>query len=212
MLFLALAFLLLALPRLLVIKKIICSSQDGGCDQVLISNLEVVLGKNLREAKKTLNSILSKDFLIKDYSLQYQIPETLRVYILIKKPKFALWNQNEKKGVLVDEKGLILSEIKETNLPKVIISGQLLSPGEMIKESQLFALKIVSDLNYFYQIKEGVLTDEGLEVNLNNGKKLIFPLMGDRRVLLGSLKVLLKDSKIEQVKVIDLRFKNPILK
>lgn len=217
--FLILVFLFLAFPRIITIKKITCSNQYGRCDDSLVVDLETVLGKSLMEAKSTLKSIFLKDMLIKDYSLQYKIPETLQIYILIKKSKFALWSGVEGKAVLVDEKGMVLTEAESTNLPKVIISEKLLSAGEQVVQSQLFALELIADLNYYYQVKEGVLVEQRLEVNLPEGIKVIFPLEGDRQVLLGSLKVVLsrlnqeaKDSKIERIREIDLRFKNPILK
>lgn len=219
-----LGFGFLVAPRIIIIKKITCSNQYGRCDDSLVADLGTVLGKSLAEAKSTLKSILSENLLVKDFSLQYKIPETLQIYILIKKPKFALWSPEEKKGVLVDEEGMVLTEVESTNLPKVIISGKLLVRGEKVNQNQLFALLLMADLNYFYQVKQGVLTDDRFEVNLLEGKKIIFPLEGDRQILLGSLKVVLseinlsrlnqeaKDSKIERIREIDLRFKNPILK
>lgn len=209
--FLTLAFLFLVLPRIITIKKITCSNQYGRCDEVLVSNLETVLGKSLAEAKTTLKSILAKDLLIKDFSLQYKLPETLQIYILIKKPKFALWNQEEKKAVLVDEAGTVLTEVEATNLPKVIVSGKLLARGEKVNQKELFALELIAGLNYFYQVNEGVLFEQRLEVILPGGIRVIFPLTGDRQVLLASLKAVFS-GKIDKIREIDLRFKNPVLK
>lgn len=178
---------------------------------MLVSNLETVLGKSLAEAKTTLKSILAKDLLIKDFSLQYKLPETLQIYILIKKPKFALWNQEEKKAVLVDEAGTVLTEVEATNLPKVIVSGKLLARGEKVNQKELFALELIAGLNYFYQVNEGVLFEQRLEVILPGGIRVIFPLTGDRQVLLASLKAVFS-GKIDKIREIDLRFKNPVLK
>lgn len=209
MVFLIPIFLTVVIPRIIIIKKINCSNQYGPCDQNLVFFLEAVLGKNLAEAKKILKLKLSDGLLIKDYSFRYRIPNTLEVYCLTKKPKTTLWNEQNKQGVILDEQGLVLAKVDETNLPKLISTGNLPNPGEKINQKTLFALDLVSDLYYFYQIKEGFLFSDYLEITFSDNKKALFPLSGDRQLLLGSLKLVLEADKVS---LIDLRFKNPILR
>lgn len=202
-------FLLIVIPRVIVVKKITCNNQYGLCDQGLTSSFETVLGENLAEAKIKLKSRLSGDTLIKDYSFRYRVPNTLEVYCLTKKPKTALWNEQNKQGVVLDEQGLVLAKVEETNLPKLVSTGKLPNPGEITDQKTLFALDLVSDLHYFYQIKEGFLFSDYLEIIFSDNRKVLFPLSGDRQLLLGSLKLVLEAGKVS---LIDLRFKNPILK
>jgi cell division septal protein FtsQ len=208
----------LTLPRLIPVKKITCSNQYGPCDEVLQADLEKVLGKNLLLGKKEIKAILENNLLVKDYSLLYRIPNTLQVYLLVKKPKFALWSETEKRAALVEENGLILAWGNNTNLPKLIVAENLLAVGEKVSPDKLFGLALMSDLSYFYQVNNGKLTEQRLEILLN-GRTVLFPLEGDRQVLLGALKVILsqlnaepQDPKMEKISIIDLRFKNPILK
>jgi hypothetical protein len=73
-----------------------------------------------------------------------------------------------------------------------------------------------------YQVREGIIEDESLVIELSQGPRVIFPLEGEKEVLLGSLRLVLsklnndaQDSKIENVSgasIIDLRFKNPVIK
>lgn len=92
--------------------------------------------------------------------------------------------------------------------------------GEKVSQENLFVLNLIYSLYSSYQVGGGKIENQGLVIQLPQGITVIFPLEGDEAVLLGSLRVILdrlnediKDSRIEkEVKVIDLRFQNPVLK
>ena len=73
-----------------------------------------------------------------------------------------------------------------------------------------------------YQVQDGEIIDSNLVVEVTGGRSVIFPLQGDKEVLMGSLNLILsrlnsEDEKsriegAENVEIIDLRFKNPVLK
>ena len=119
----------------------------------------------------------------------------------------------------IDKDGVCLRIETTTNLPLVEIEGNPPNVGDKIDSGQLFALEIIYSLFSYLGVKEGMLVEGRLEAEVE-GYRVIFPLQGDRSVLLGSLELILsrlksegKDSKIDYTAVskIDLRFKNPVL-
>jgi hypothetical protein len=212
--------LVVVAPRLILIKHISCQSQYGNCFNNLEEKFKVAEGKNLREAKKEIEDILKNDLSLSDYSTQFKIPDTLKISLLEDKPKFALKSLSNNVYGLVNENGLVLKIEDNSSLPYVEIEGTFPNVGEKVLEKEFFALKTILGLYSLYQIDKGKIQNESLLVELKNGIKVIFPLEGDKDVLLGALRVILnrlnedaKESKINKVVYeIDLRFKNPVLR
>ncbi|KKT32237.1 MAG: hypothetical protein UW20_C0020G0007 [Candidatus Woesebacteria bacterium GW2011_GWB1_44_11] len=59
--------------------RIDCKSQYGDCPEQISGKLNVFNGKSLFSAKRGVKKALSSELLISDYSLQYKIPNILRV-------------------------------------------------------------------------------------------------------------------------------------
>lgn len=216
---LAIVLFVLLVPRMLVIKNIICINQYGSCQETLNLKLENVKGKSLEEVRQEVSAIMRQDLFVKEYVLRYEIPDRVVINAISKKAKFVLKSIDKDKLALVDQDGLVLGLGENSTLPRVFISADYAAVGEKVSKRELFALNLVSDLYYFYQVKEGDMFEDRLEIYLNDGVKVIFPLEGDRNIMLGGLKVILsrlnqdvKDSRIKKVSEIDLRFKNPVLK
>lgn len=198
------------LQKLIKIKKVICVSQYGSC------SYEFELS-NYRTTKNNIEKILKKDIQINNYLIQYKIPSTLKVEINIKKPKYAVfYNQ---KYFLLDKEGLILSESKETNLPTLVNNNFQNKIGNMISNKELFSLKIIEKVAQLYSVKTGLIQNEELKIILKEGILVHFPLEGDIDTLVGSLRLVfsrLNDEsqgiKMEDVREIDLRFKDVVLK
>lgn len=217
--FLILLLSFLVIPRILIIKNISCSNQYGDCSENLELELEKAKGKSLIEAKKEIAGIMKQNLFVKEYTLRYEIPDKIRIYTIAKKAKFSLKNIEVDIYALIDQDGMVLGFGENSTLPKVIFAGKYAGVGETVGTKELFALNLISSLYYFYQVKEGMIVEDRLEVRMSDGVTVTFPLEGDRDILLGSLKVILsrlnedaKDSKIKKVSQIDLRFKNPVLK
>lgn len=212
--------LFVAIPRLIVIKNITCQSQYGNCFENLEEKLKNISGKNLRETKKEVSNILKEDLSLSNYSLQFKIPDTLKITLLEDKPKFALKSTTNNLFGLINQNGIVLKIEEQNNLPYVEINSSFPNVGEKVSEENLFALKIISGVYSAYQIESGKIQNESLLVELKNGIRVIFPLEGDKDLLLGALRVVLdrlngddKDSKINKIVYeIDLRFKNPVLR
>jgi cell division septal protein FtsQ len=168
---------------------------------------------SLFEAKKELKTVLTSDVLVTDFSFQFKLPNTLQVNLLERKPKFALKKRGSGAFALVDSRGIVVSYQDTSALPVLIMSDTPPNVGEMVSDKTLFALEILSDIFSMYQVKSGDLEDESLVIELKGGLRVIFPLEADRKVLLGSLRLILSRLNEESnVSTIDLRYKNPVLK
>ncbi|MDP3994440.1 MAG: hypothetical protein Q8P91_01235 [bacterium] len=200
----------MVIPRTIPINRVSCSNQYGSCSEDLRQSLGNIQGKSLKETKEVVAEMMSKNLFVKDYTYKYNIPDEIAVYVIVKKPKFTLQNSKDNSFALVDKDGMVLGYSENTTLPGVVFSGESIAVGESVNAKQLFSLDLVSSMYYYYQVKKGIMIEDRLEVRMPGGATVIFPLEGDRDVLLGSLRVVL--SKIERVSTIDLRFKNPVLK
>ncbi len=206
------------LPFFIEIKNISCQSQYGPCSNDLNQKLDGYKNKSLREAKKGITRELKNDNTVSQFGFQLKFPATLKIDLIEDKALFVLIKANDPNFYLVNKDGTVIKIVAETNLPRVILESTPPNVGEKVSSENLFALKIVYDLWTLYQIKEGAITQNYLTIMHPTGIKVIFPLEGDKDLLIGSLQLILsrlngatKDSKIN-VSTIDLRFKNPVLK
>lgn len=213
-----LALIFIGIPSLIKVRKILCSSQFGPCKEDLTNQLAKVQGQSLKDARKNLNSLLANDISISKFSIWYKCPDILTVNIIEKKPKFAIKSSQIDKYVLVDKDGLATKIADSTNLPFIEIDEKPPNVGEKIKIDSLFALNVLYDIFVSYNVKVGKIKDSSLIIEIEPNLSVIFPLEGDREVLVGSLVTILdrlkeaeKESKIE-VREIDLRFKNPVIR
>lgn len=208
---------LFVLPRIIKIEKVDCASQYGPCGVEIESALRVIKGKALSDAKTKAGEILSEDLTIEKYFLQYKFPDVLKVNLIVRKPKFALKKDGQE--VVVDEGGIVLGKGKESSLPTIEVDGTIPAVGEKVDEKTLFASNILYGTFYLFGTKEGIMSADSFNIGIVNGPRLIFPLEGDERVLLGGANLIIsrlnksgEDLRIGSVKEIDLRFKNPILR
>ena len=206
-------------PRLIKIKKIDCRSQFGPCAQIFLEKSISYEGKSLKEVKEGLSEYFKSSPFIKEYSFTYKLPDKLIVNVIEAKAKYALGNKANSVFCPVDKDGICLRIETATNLPLLEISGNPPNVGEKVGSGELFALETIYNLFSSHGVKEGKLVEGRLEAKVE-GYSVIFPLQGDRSVLMGSLELILsrlkspgKDSKIDYTGVskIDLRFKNPVL-
>lgn len=208
------------LPRAININTIECESQYGPCNTVLARRIDEIQSGKLREAKSDLKAILSDNVFVKEYSSQFEYPDKIRVFLVEEKPVYALRKDNEE-NFLVSSEGYVLTRSSSTNLPTISAESSFPSVGEKVSTDAHFALEIIYDVYPLYQVERSTMDSKGLHVFISEGLEIIFPLEGDRQILLGSLNLILsqlrggkEDPKIEEVsdvEIIDLRFKNPVL-
>ncbi|MCH7730012.1 hypothetical protein IID21_00620 [Patescibacteria group bacterium] len=229
--FLATALLIIAvfyfvLPRAISISEISCQSQYGPCNQKIVDVLKTFEGENLYQSLRQVKSALSSNELVSDFSTQFKLPNKIKVIIIERKPRFALTNQKAQGFALVDRSGAVLRIEDSSSLPYVVVAHEIPNVGEIVTDKQLFALNIIYDIFSLYRVKEGMIEDDSLRVSLIGGPKVIFPLKGDRQILLASLGLILdklnegsggirineNELVLTPENIIDLRFKNPILR
>lgn len=206
------------LPRIIRINKISCKSQYGDCNPDLAERFSKLQGSTLFAAKKGVREELSGEKTISDFMIQFKLPSNLVVNVLEKKPKYALRALDT--YALVDREGLVIKIEKETPLPYIEVAGVLPNVGERVSPEDNFGLELIYNVYATYQVRGGRLENQSLVVELPQGLKVIFPLEGEKEVLLGALRVILdrlnqedKDSRIgKEITEVDLRFQNPVLK
>ncbi len=196
--------------------KINCKTQFGACPERVLSKIDAFNGNSLFTAKKNIRKILSSDFTISNYSLQFKLPNILETYIVVKKPFAALVDRNSKKVALIDEEGKILFFGSDSTLPTVTADSIDRKEGQRITDRDFFALKIIAGVFQMYQIRTGEMNSESLVVELLPQIRVIFPLYGDSNILLGSLRLIYskisEPGNIGKYSEIDLRFKNAVLR
>jgi hypothetical protein len=192
-----------------------CESQFGKCPDGINSDLQSLKTKNLFDARRKAESYLKNNFLVSDYSIQFKLPNIMRVNIIVKKPYFALKDVVSGKFELIDQKGVVLAISDSSGLPTVELSDTLKKVGEVVDKKYLFALNLISGVSEMYQVRYGTITNDALVVDIPHGLRVIFPLEGDSEVLLGGLRLI--DTKISAdylgtYSQIDMRYKNPVLR
>jgi hypothetical protein len=215
---LALIASFIVVPYFLKIDNLVCRSQFGLCSLPLEQKIEPLKGKSYREVRKNLKKLLSDDSTVDKFSYQLKLPSTVVINLIENKAEFGLKTPGSGQVALIDGEGRVIKVSDVSNLPAVSSDKPFPEIGGSVTAKELFALKLVRDLFSVYQIKEGELKNDTFTVRLPQGQTVIFPTEGDRELLMGSLSAIVsrlnggtEDSTIN-VSVIDLRFKNPILK
>lgn len=213
--FLILIVLIVVAPRIVRINHIECKSELGVCSDYLKQNLEKAEGKTILDSKNYIKNLFAKEIKIIKYSFKFKLPDKLEVYVIEKKPIVAIGKPDNPSFILIDSNGEVISIEKETNLP-TILTGSDFTDKKEVPVSLSFAANLLYDLNLVYEAKIGRIVDGSLQVVEVDGKTVIFPLEGDRQVLIGALKVILsglhREGQVNTIKIIDLRFKNPVLR
>ena len=233
--FIASVFSIFKIQSIIIVKQINCKNQYGECGEQIKERLMKHKGQNINKVKSSLIIELENDLSIQSHSLQYNFPDSLDVFLVEVKPKFAVKPANSNLYYLIDKKGYTISSIDITKLPFLEVDTNLMEIGKVVDESILFSGEILYDLHYSDQVKKGLLKKDGFNVSLKNGIDVIFPLDGDKEVLLGSLYAIqnqlksdLQKTKIDSEKEcdsgcylqgecrshceIDLRFQNPVIR
>lgn len=207
--------ILFTLPFFIKIT-IVCKSQYGTCPQQVLDKLNSFNGKSLFSAKKSIRNIFKNEFLISNYSLQYKIPNLLQVNLIVKKAVAAFKNSGSGSIILADGYGLVLSKAADSALPVIIINDNLPEIGQTVNSKYISALKLAGGVYQMYQVRESIIQDESLLVELPGQIRVIFPLDGDNEILLGSLSLIYskvrEGGNLAEYSQIDLRFVNPVLR
>ncbi len=208
----------LILPRIIKVNGIECYSQYGLCSDNFIDTGSI-MNLSFYEAKTQLSEKLNQNMQVNEFSIRFKLPSILRVDTILKKAKYALYNNQILEINIIDSDGIVLEKVQNTNLPYLLAANSLASIGEKIKDEDRFTLELLYGIYYLYQIKTGEIIEDGMKIKMSDGIEILFPLEGERDILLGSMKIILSrlntdqnSPKIGKVKEIDLRYKNPVIR
>jgi len=210
------------IPRLITIKKIECNTQYGSCQEELKAIYSDLLGRRYYEVKKGLRVRLSQDGLVSDFSYIYKPLSTMSLYLVIKKPNYALGNTEIGKTFLIDSEGVVVEQVEKTALPTLSTKKYTFEIGQKVSDEVVLALKTYTLLSSVYKIERSELTEAMFEVKILYGPLLLFPLEGDSAEMVGASRLIIEqlNSSEQNLKigkdvtdiVVDLRFKNPVLR
>ena len=213
-------------PNFITISQIICKSQFGPCNPLLVSRLDKLRGEKLRVSKTEIKNILTSEILVLDSLIQFKLPNILEVTMVERKPLVSLTKKGASAYAQVDKTGLVIRIDDSSSHPKLITAGRIPNVGEKVDNKNLFALDILYRVFAFYQVQQGILEENYMEIMMKNGLKVIFPLQGDGEILISSLQLILarlnkgeegiRISEYEKIlsnpNTIDLRYKNPVVR
>lgn len=216
-------FLIIFLLNFVRVSEVVCENQYGKCSEILSGELEKTKGTSILSARKNILKIISDSFLVKNYSLSYKLPAKYVVHLVERKPTFALESEISEKVAMVDDEGKVLSFSNGTILPKILVNEELPNPGESVTDEELFSLKLVSQIYSIFKVDKSVIDKQNLTVFFSDGNQAIFPSEGDKKILLGSLIIILNKIKDDNGDfnvilegtgniAVDLRYENPVIR
>lgn len=195
--------------RSVKINKITCANQNRNCSQKLRQEMDAINKTNIFETKREIENKLKENKNVSDYNIQFGLPLTFEVNV-IEDSGMVAFVKPDGSFAIINGKGEITENVSETNLPKVI------SYRNLSQDQLMYIANLMNRIyNFFGNTSTKVLMD-GIEVSNIKDKTVMFPISGDQDVLLGSLSLIL--SRLPSVKegttikVIDLRYRNPVLK
>lgn len=207
--------------KFISIGHISCTSQFGYCNNAIVEEIKRNEGAKYSNAKVNISRLLKSNIRLKSYSIQYKIPNYLEISIIERKPTSALL-AGDNLYYLIDSDGYVMESVVQTSLPYIQDASQTPSIGSKIGDNVIFSTNILNYLLALYSVNKGSLYADRIEFIVPNGPVVIFPLNGDKEVLVGSLRLILenisqktKDFNLEKAYnqiTIDLRYKNPVLR
>jgi cell division septal protein FtsQ len=191
------------------IQKITCRSQFGECDSELKSQIANFHKGDVFQTKESLDSMLVADKNVSKYEINFLLPFNFEVNVIEREPIVA-FVKNDGGFALVDSQGQIVDNAAETNLPRIV------SYSTLDTQQIMYIANLVNRIYNFFGSTTARVSADGIEIPNIKGKDVIFPLQGDQDVLLGSLTLILSrlptTPEATTIRVIDLRFKNPVLR
>jgi len=188
---------------------------------VVKQSLSDVVDCKVRICGRLIKDKMSNVLVVDKYSLNYALPSGIRLYVIEKKPKYSIKSLSQEFTVQVDADGLVLEVKDRSSLPGYFVEGNLPEVGSFLRKEELLALELIYGTSLISNLEKAYIENGYLRINLAGNKVVLFPLDEDRDFLLGALTLILNELKKEEIdskitigelKVIDLRFKNPVLR
>lgn len=201
--------------RSLTVVAVECTTNQSPCRSEIVEALNAVRGVSLIAANTKIKEALLHPA-IQTYDVSFVFPRSYKVVIVEKEPAFAIKKRDDE-YVLVSQDGAVLGSTQATGLPTIIV-------GDASVEDQLIlaAGKLLTAVGKEKNVKVGTVDSLGLVVDLPEGIRVYLPTDRDLDVTVGSLLLTLswlnksaEGSRIvseREIREIDFRFKNPVLR
>jgi cell division septal protein FtsQ len=220
---LAITFLayLMLYSSLFKISTVNCIEDYKDCeDPSLVIELNKLKGQNIftLSKKAIISKLTSGDFTIRQADLIKKLPGTVNINIQSVYPVLALRVDGDPTWIVIDKKFRVIGEREiDPNVPTVLVPGPLTvvvgktPEDELIIETFKLALRLTDEL---FEIKSIYLIDSNtIKLTLPEGRSALFSPKKDELVQLRALQEILSDDTIIQgVKIIDVRFSQPVLR
>lgn len=209
---------ILNIPRLITIKSISCESQFGPCSSLLNQKLDEAQGMSLWASTKYVSEVFEKNVFVKKHSSRFQIPDKIVVDVVERKPEIALVSKNNtQEFFIIDTEGYIINTAENNQLPVIVAENeQNFAVGTRVKDDIIFCKGLLSRSFSLFGSKLAFYNGNYLALDLPAGQTVVFPITGDQDVLFGSLSLILSQLNTGRfdsiIKIIDLRYKNPVLR
>ncbi len=203
------------------IKTVTCTLDYQVCtDPSLLVELENQKGQNiLRFRPERLESRLtSADFTVREAVITRSLPDTLNVQLQSVYPAVALKIVGEDTWIVLDPTLRVIGKrTSDPNVPAVIVPGTLTvtvgkrPEGDSVIKALELTLRLSSEL---VEVKTLTLVDDNtIEILLPTGLRALFTPRDDEVRQLRALQAVLADATIlSGVRIIDVRFSQPVLR
>ena len=205
----------------LLVKNIYCFESNIACREGFGDNFRAYLNNSPTESISGIKKLLRQNDLLKSYKVSYVFPSTVKVNVEFKSPVIAVKGDSNW-FALLDIDGTVLELTESTNIKKLEVKGGLPNIGEKVPKNIYFGCLLYEKISKILEIESFKIEDDRINLILKNtGILYIFPLDGDSDYLTGAINLIVsrlnnpdKETTIEksEIKEIDFRFKNPVIR
>ena len=206
-------------PNFVKIRSIECVSQYGPCSKEVTESLNTFVGRPFPEAVNGVGEYFDSNASHQASRTYFKLPNRLVVSVLERKPAYAVKIKNQNLFALVDLDGLVLRYVEKTALPHIEVATK---PDvlERLQAGDLFALQLISQIQKSYEISQVSKYEDRVEMTID-GYKVLLPIAGEAEIVLGALYTIFNQLNNPEfasiigdrnLNVVDLRYKNPVLR
>jgi hypothetical protein len=216
------AFALFAYIRPMSITCI--TDQGDQCPSELSREIQKSKELPFINSKQQLMQLFDANSSIESYKITSTlVPFGWAITVVLRSPQYALSDISKTSFALVDESGKIIRIQSEPFIPYLVIPTEIPPLYAQLDNQLLFSLTLVKDIYTIYGTTYGTLTYDGLVIEVDAQKRVLFPVEGDRRSLIGGLMYIVERLEMSSftqfpkfdpstVREVDMRFINPVLR
>ncbi len=205
------------------IKNIECKNQSSNCSNLIYEKVNHYKGLDVVSSKRLIERTLSGLGQVSKFSVQFMFPDKIYVNLTEKNAVFAINYIKSKSFALIDNDHRVFLFSDSVSVPVLYIDSSDYFQGfkpnidTRLPDEIIFGGEILLDMNKNIKINYLKTFDGGFEAQIDSDIKVLFPSDGDRNYLIGALALILSrlnniEQKTRIETVIDLRFKNPVLR